>query len=105
MQSHSRKIQITSKDQVVADNFEKTAWFLEQIVDTGYEELGSQIAQNFCWGCRRTSSDTGPISKYGLVPKANYPYNWNAMNSSIRNSGLKTKLRQKALTLRRLITA
>lgn len=43
------------------------------------------------------------VEKYGLVPQALYPDSWNAMNSRSLNHIVVAKLREYALTLRKLI--
>src|SRR6185312_15726149 len=45
------------------------------------------------------------VDKYGLVPQTLYPDSWNAQNSGILNTVLKTKLREYALNLRNAIAA
>ncbi|KAJ4147758.1 hypothetical protein LMH87_002264 [Akanthomyces muscarius] len=89
------------------DKFEKTNWFLEQIIATSQEDIGSRLVQQLLTDLigdgGQMSMVQGLVAKYGLVPKTIYPDNWNATNSAILNSILKTKLRQNALTLRRLL--
>ncbi|RFU72958.1 bleomycin hydrolase [Trichoderma arundinaceum] len=86
------------------DKLEKANWFLEQIVQTAKEDLDSRVVQRLLGDI---VSDGGQwdmvynlVEKYGLVPQALYPDSWNAMNSSILNSIIKTKLRGFAVTLR-----
>jgi bleomycin hydrolase len=45
------------------------------------------------------------VAKYGLVPQTLYPDSWNAMNSSVMDSLLTTKLREDGLRLRALATS
>lgn len=45
------------------------------------------------------------VNKYGLVPQALYPDSWNAMSSSTLNYIVVSKLREYALTLRKLANA
>lgn len=89
------------------DKFEKTNWFLEQIIATSQENIGSRLVQQLLTDLigdgGQMSMVQGLVAKYGLVPKAIYPDNWNAMNSAVLNSILKTKLRQNALALRGLL--
>jgi bleomycin hydrolase len=89
------------------DKLEKSNWFLEQIIETSGEELDGQLLQALLGDI---VSDGGQwdmvynlVQKYGLVPQALYPDSWNAMNSSIVNMIVKNKLREYALTLRKLI--
>ncbi|KAL7795905.1 peptidase C1B, bleomycin hydrolase [Trichoderma ceciliae] len=88
------------------DKLEKANWFLEQIVETAKEDLDSRVVQRLVGDI---VSDGGQwdmvynlVEKYGLVPQSLYPDSWNAMNSSILNSIIKTKLREYALELRAL---
>ncbi|KHN94252.1 Peptidase C1B, bleomycin hydrolase [Metarhizium album ARSEF 1941] len=91
------------------DKLEKTNWFLEQIIDTCGEDLEGRLVQRLL---DDLISDGGQwdmaynlVDKYGLVPQTLYPDSWNAQNSSILNTVLKTKLRECALRLRRAIAA
>lgn len=91
------------------DKLEKANWFLEQIIDTSSEDLEGRLVQRLL---DDLISDGGQwdmvynlVEKYGLVPQALYPDSWNAKNSSILNTVLKTKLREFALALRRAIAA
>ncbi|KAK0390830.1 hypothetical protein NLU13_0333 [Sarocladium strictum] len=88
------------------DKLEKSNWFLEQIIDTADEDLDGRLVQALLGDI---VSDGGQwdmvynlVEKYGLVPQTLYPDSWNAMNSSILNSVIKTKLREFALQLRKL---
>ncbi|OAA72137.1 peptidase C1B-like protein [Cordyceps fumosorosea ARSEF 2679] len=89
------------------DKFEKANWFLEQIIDTSQDDIESRVVQQLfadqISDGGQMSMVQGLVAKYGLVPKGIYPDNWNAMNSGVLNSILKTKLRQNALTLRKLL--
>lgn len=88
------------------DKLEKANWFLEQIIDTAEEDLDGRLVQALLGDI---VSDGGQwdmvynlVEKYGLVPQTLYPDSWNAMNSSVLNSVIKTKLREFALRLRGL---
>ncbi|KAG5930927.1 hypothetical protein E4U53_002041 [Claviceps sorghi] len=90
------------------DKLEKANWFLEQIIDTAGEDLEGRLVQRLLGDL---VSDGGQwdmvynlVDKYGLVPQALYPDSWNAQNSSVLNAVLKTKLREFALTLRRVVS-
>lgn len=89
------------------DKIEKSNWFLEQIIDTVDEDIDSRVVQQLLADLigdgGQMSMVQGLVAKYGLVPKAVYPDSWNASNSGIINSIMKTKLRQNALTLRKLL--
>ncbi|KAL2757734.1 hypothetical protein ACRALDRAFT_2040107 [Sodiomyces alcalophilus JCM 7366] len=90
------------------DKLEKANWFLEQIIDTAHgHDLDSRLVQHLL---AQPVSDGGQwdmvanlVRKYGVVPKALYPDTWSASNSAILNSVLKSKLREHAVVLRRLV--
>ncbi|KAF0330474.1 peptidase C1-like family protein [Colletotrichum asianum] len=89
------------------DKLEKSNYFLEQIIDTAAEDLDGRLVQALLGDI---VSDGGQwdmvynlVQKYGLVPQALYPDSWNAMNSGVLNSIVKTKLREYALILRKEI--
>ncbi|KAJ0296916.1 hypothetical protein COL516b_011130 [Colletotrichum fioriniae] len=91
------------------DKLEKSNYFLEQIIDTAAagEDLDGRLVQALLGDI---VSDGGQwdmvynlVQKYGLVPQALYPDSWNAMNSGVLNSIVKTKLREYALILRKLV--
>ncbi|GAO15068.1 uncharacterized protein UV8b_02355 [Ustilaginoidea virens] len=91
------------------DKLEKSNWFLEQIIGTAGKDLEDRLVQRLLGDL---VSDGGQwdmvynlVEKYGLVPQALYPDSWNAMNSSVLNAILKTKLREFALKLRKLLLA
>ncbi|CAM1502240.1 Fc.00g042240.m01.CDS01 [Cosmosporella sp. VM-42] len=86
------------------DKLEKSNFFLEQIIDTAGEDLEGRLVQALLGDL---VSDGGQwdmvynlVEKYGLVPQTLYPDSWNAMNSGVLNSVVKTKLREFALKLR-----
>ncbi|KAJ3499253.1 hypothetical protein NLG97_g473 [Lecanicillium saksenae] len=89
------------------DKFEKSNWFLEQMIDTSKEDIDSRVVQRLLGDMisdgGQMSMVQGLVAKYGLVPKTVYPDSWNATNSGTLNSILKTKLRQNALFLRKLL--
>ncbi|KAK0729923.1 peptidase C1B, bleomycin hydrolase [Lasiosphaeris hirsuta] len=89
------------------DKLEKSNWFLEQIISTADQDVDSRLVQTML---HEPLSDGGQwdmiynlVSKYGLVPQALYPDSFNASYSSIVNSILFTKLREDALTLRKIL--
>uniref|UniRef100_A0A1Y1K2J8 Bleomycin hydrolase n=1 Tax=Photinus pyralis TaxID=7054 RepID=A0A1Y1K2J8_PHOPY len=91
------------------DKLEKSNWFLEQVIDTSGEDLEGRVVQRLL---DDLISDGGQwdmvynlVEKYGLVPQTLYPDSWNAQNSGILNTVLKTKLREYALKLRNAIAA
>ncbi|KAF7559353.1 hypothetical protein G7046_g4796 [Stylonectria norvegica] len=91
------------------DKMEKSNFFLEQIIDTASEDLDGRLVQALLGDI---VSDGGQwdmvynlVEKYGLVPQALYPDSWNAQNSGVLNSIVKTKLREFALKLRSMCHA
>lgn len=91
------------------DKLEKSNWFLEQIIDTAEKDLDSRLVQQLLTA---PVNDGGQwdmannlIYKYGLVPQKLYPDSYNAMNSSRMGQLITTKLREDALTLRKLATS
>ncbi|KAG6244671.1 hypothetical protein E4U23_006008 [Claviceps purpurea] len=90
------------------DKLEKANWFLEQIIQTAGEDLDSRLVQRLL---EDLISDGGQwdmvynlVEKYGLVPQALCPDSWSAKNSAVMRTVLKTKLREFALTLRKVAT-
>ncbi|KAJ5575267.1 cysteine protease [Penicillium hetheringtonii] len=88
------------------DKIEKANWFFEQIIATADEELSGRLVQKLL---EDPVTDGGQwdmvanlVQKYGLVPHALYPDNYNAQNSSKLNWLLTAKLREHALILRKL---
>ncbi|KAL6854027.1 peptidase C1B, bleomycin hydrolase [Trichoderma novae-zelandiae] len=88
------------------DKLEKANWFLEQVVQTAGDDLGSRVVQRLLGDM---VSDGGQwdmvynlVDKYGLVPQSLYPDSWSAMNSGALDGILRTKLREHALRLREL---
>lgn len=89
------------------DKLEKSNWFLEQIIDTAYEDDDSRLIHQLL-ATDTLLTDGGPwgmvynlVSKYGLVPQALYSDSWNTKNSRDGlGTILSTVLRQYAHTLR-----
>lgn len=88
------------------DKLEKANYFLENIVDLADEDLESRLVQRVL---ADPVSDGGQwdmvynlVEKYGLVPQVLYPDSWNAMNSRGINYIVIAKLREYAITLRKL---
>lgn len=89
------------------DKLEKSNWFLEQIIDTAHMSLDDRLVQTML---HEPISDGGQwdmvynlVSKYGLVPQVLYPDSYNATASRTINHVVISKLREGALTLRRLV--
>ncbi|KAF5864213.1 hypothetical protein ETB97_008210 [Aspergillus alliaceus] len=88
------------------DKIEKANWFLEKIIETADEQLSSRLVQKLL---EDPVTDGGQwdmvanlVGKYGLVPHDLYPDNISAQNSAKMNWLVTVKLREHALTLRRL---
>lgn len=89
------------------DKLEKANFFLENIIDTADEDLDGRLVQTLL---ADPVSDGGQwdmvynlVTKYGLVPQVLYPDSWNAMSSGTVNSIVVSKLREYALTLRKML--
>lgn len=88
------------------DKVEKANFFLESILETTDEPVDSRLISALM---ASPVSDGGQwdmfanlVTKYGLVPQTLYPDTWNAQNSATMDRLLTTKLREDALTLRKL---
>ncbi|KJK61985.1 Peptidase C1-like family protein [Aspergillus parasiticus SU-1] len=88
------------------DKIEKANWFMEKIIETTEEDLSSRLVQKLL---EDPVTDGGQwdmvanlVGKYGLVPHDIYPDNFSAQNSAKMNWLVTVKLREHALTLRRL---
>ncbi|KAI6883489.1 peptidase C1B, bleomycin hydrolase [Hortaea werneckii] len=91
------------------DKVEKANYFLESILDTLDEDVDSRLIGALMAG---PVGDGGQwdmivnlVSKYGIVPQTLYPDSWNAMNSSVMDRLLTTKLREDGLRLRSLASS
>lgn len=91
------------------DKLEKSNYFLEQIIETADDDLEGRLVQTLL---HDLVSDGGQwdmvynlVDKYGLVPQTLYPDSWNAMNSGVLNTLIKTKLREFALRLRNMVNS
>jgi bleomycin hydrolase len=89
------------------DKLEKANFFLENIIALADEDLDSRLVQRLL---SEPVSDGGQwdmvynlVEKYGLVPQVLYPDSWNAMNSRNLNYLVIAKLREYAITLRKLL--
>ncbi|KAL9110775.1 MAG: hypothetical protein Q9227_004767 [Pyrenula ochraceoflavens] len=89
------------------DKLEKSNFFLQSIMDTADQELDSRLIQSLL---ASPIGDGGQwdmvanlVAKYGIVPQSSYPDSYNAMNSSLMDSLITTKLREHAITLRSMI--
>ncbi|KAL4933257.1 C1 family peptidase [Aspergillus undulatus] len=88
------------------DKIEKANYFFEAIVQTADEDVTGRLVQKLL---EDPVTDGGQwdmvvnlVKKYGLVPHDVYPDNFNAQNSGKMNWLLTAKLREQALTLRKI---
>ncbi|MDI6619638.1 MAG: C1 family peptidase [Clostridiales bacterium] len=88
------------------DKLEKSNYFLESIIDTLEKPLDSRLVM---WLLSNPIQDGGQwdmfaniVEKYGVLPKYMMPETFHSSSSSKMNSLLALKLRQGALTLRKL---
>ncbi|QDS72640.1 hypothetical protein FKW77_002388 [Venturia effusa] len=91
------------------DKVEKANYFLESVLETANEPVDGRLVNTLM---ASPVGDGGQwdmvsnlVSKYGLVPQTLYPDSWNAMNSSVMDRLLTTKLREDGLKLRKLVTS
>jgi len=91
------------------DKLEKANYFLESILDTKEEEIGSRLVQTLL---ASPVGDGGQwdmvanlVQRYGLVPQSLYPDSYNATNSSTMDRLITTKLREDAIRLRSIATS
>jgi bleomycin hydrolase len=88
------------------DKIEKANFFLEHILDTASKGIDDRTVQALL---STPVSDGGQwdmvanlVAKYGLVPQTLYPDSYNALNSSVMDRLITTKLREDAVRLRAL---
>jgi bleomycin hydrolase len=88
------------------DQFEKSNYFLEAILDTADRDLGDRTV---AFLLRHPLQDGGQwnmfvdvVRKHGLVPKAAMPETESSSNTSVMNGLISSKLRQGAKELREL---
>ncbi|WP_125604302.1 C1 family peptidase [Lapidilactobacillus bayanensis] len=91
------------------DKFEKSNFFLENVIDTANLPLGDRKVDFLM---ATPQQDGGQwdmlcalIEKYGLVPKSVMPETYNSSRSMELNATLNTKLRKDAVELRALVAA
>ncbi|KAF2262738.1 bleomycin hydrolase [Lojkania enalia] len=103
---HLSSFQLSQAYLFYWDKIEKANYFLENILDTFSEDIDSRLVQALL---ASPVGDGGQwdmvanlVSKYGLVPQTLYPDSYNAMNSSVMDRLITTKLREDAIRLRSL---
>ncbi len=91
------------------DKYEKSNWFLEQIIATADQELGSRKVKFLLDVPQQDGGQWDMVvalfEKYGVVPKSVYPESVSSSNSRELNQYLNKLLRQDAQILRELIAA
>ncbi|KIS03789.1 C1 family peptidase [Paucilactobacillus wasatchensis] len=90
------------------DKFEKANYFYENVLKTAHQPAGSR---EVAWLMETPQQDGGQwdmlcalIEKYGVVPQSAMPETYNSSKSNEINTTLNRKLRQDAITLRKLVT-
>jgi len=88
------------------DKFEKSNYFLENIIETRHEETDSRIVM---WLMQDPVQDGGQwdmfaglVEKYGIVPKQAMPETFHSSNTHRMNQLLTLKLRASASSLRKM---
>lgn len=89
------------------DKYEKSNWFLEQVIATADQELTSRKVAFFLQTPQQDGGQWDMVvslfEKYGVVPKSVYPESISSSNSRELNTYLNKLLRQDAQILRDLI--
>lgn len=90
------------------DKYEKSNWFLEQIIATADQELGSRKVKFLLDVPQQDGGQWDMVvalfEKYGVVPKSVYPESVSSSASREMNQYLNKLLRQDAQILRELVT-
>ena len=91
------------------DKYEKSNWFLEQVIATADQELGSRKVKFLLdvpqQGGGQWDMVVALFEKYGVVPKSAYPESVSSSNSRELNQYLNKLLRQDAQILREAVAA
>ena len=91
------------------DKYEKSNWFLEQLIATADQELGSRKVKFLLDVPQQDGGQWDMVvalfEKYGVVPKVAYPESISSSNSRELNQYLNKLLRQDAQILREAIAA
>ncbi|KAF2739655.1 bleomycin hydrolase-like protein [Polyplosphaeria fusca] len=103
---HLSSFQLSQSYLFYWDKIEKANYFLENILDTLDDDVDGRLVQALL---ASPVGDGGQwdmvanlVQKYGLVPQTIYPDSYNALNSSVMDRLITTKLREDALRLRSL---
>ena len=91
------------------DRYEKSNWFLEQVIATADQELGSRKVKFLLDVPQQDGGQWDMVvalfEKYGVVPKSAYPESVSSSNSRELNQYLNKLLRQDAQILREAVAA
>lgn len=91
------------------DKYEKSNWFLEQVIATADQELGSRKVKFLLDVPQQDGGQWDMVvalfEKYGVVPKSAYPESVSSSNSRELNQYLNKLLRQDAQILREVVAA
>ena len=91
------------------DKYEKSNWFLEQVIATADQELGSRKVKFLLYVPQQDGGQWDMVvalfEKYGVVPKSAYPESVSSSNSRELNQYLNKLLRQDAQILREAVAA
>lgn len=91
------------------DKYEKSNWFLEQVIATADQELGSRKVKFLLDVPQQDGGQWDMVvalfEKYGVVPKSAYPESVSSINSRELNQYLNKLLRQDAQILREAVAA
>lgn len=91
------------------DKYEKSNWFLEQVIATADQELGSRKVKFLLDVPQQDGGQWDMVvalfEKYGVVPKSAYPESVSSSNSRELNQYLNKLLRQNAQILREAVAA
>lgn len=91
------------------DKYEKSNWFLEQVIATADQELGSRKVKFLLDVPQQDGGQWDMVvalfEKYGVVPKSAYPESVSSSNSRELNQYLNKLLRQDAQILREAVVA
>ena len=89
------------------DKYEKSNWFLEQVIATADQELTSRKVKFLLDTPQQDGGQWDMVvalfEKYGVVPKSVYPESISSSNSRVLNQILNKLLRQDAQILRELV--
>ncbi|KAF2116293.1 bleomycin hydrolase [Lophiotrema nucula] len=106
---HLSSFQLSQSYLFYWDKIEKANYFLESILDTTSDDIDGRLVQALL---ASPVGDGGQwdmvanlVQKYGLVPQTLYPDSYNALNSSVMDRLITTKLREDALRLRSLASS